>query len=96
MITVHASGGRAMLEAAAEEIAVSAARFHVPKPALVAVTVLTSLDDAALVELGCERTAAEQVSALATMARDAGCDGVVCSPEEAAGCGRFLATRRTW
>jgi len=84
MITVHASGGRAMLEAAAEEVAAAAAKFRVPKPALVAVTVLTSLDDDALTELGCVRTAAEQVAALATMARDAGCDGIVCSPEEAA------------
>ncbi len=84
MITVHASGGRAMLEAAAEEVAAAAAKFRVPKPALVAVTVLTSLDDDALAELGCVRTAAEQVAALAAIARDAGCDGVVCSPEEAA------------
>jgi orotidine-5'-phosphate decarboxylase len=84
MITVHASGGRAMLEAAAEEVAASAVRFRVPKPALVAVTVLTSLGDDALAEIGCTRTAAEQVRALATLAREAGCDGVVCSPAEAA------------
>jgi orotidine-5'-phosphate decarboxylase len=84
MITAHASGGRAMLEAAAEEVAASAVRFRVPKPALVAVTVLTSLGDDALAEIGCTRTAAEQVRALATLAREAGCDGVVCSPAEAA------------
>ncbi|TDB39004.1 MAG: orotidine-5'-phosphate decarboxylase [Actinobacteria bacterium] len=84
MITVHATGGRAMLTAAAEEIAASAERFKVNRPALVAVTVLTSLDDAALAEIGVPASAAEQVAALAALARDCGCDGVVCSPEEAA------------
>ncbi len=84
MITVHATGGRAMLTAAAEEIASAAERFKVKKPALVAVTVLTSLDDAALAEIGCATDAATQVATLATLARDCGCDGVVCSPEEAA------------
>ncbi|MHB1341122.1 MAG: orotidine-5'-phosphate decarboxylase [Coriobacteriia bacterium] len=84
MFTVHASGGRAMLEAAAEETAAVAARFKVAKPALIAVTVLTSLDDAALAEMGVDRTAGEQVAALGALARDAGCDGVVCSAEEAA------------
>lgn len=84
MFTVHASGGRAMLEAAAEETAAVAARFKVAKPALIAVTVLTSLDDAALAEMGVGRTAGEQVAALGALARDAGCDGVVCSPGEAA------------
>lgn len=84
MFTVHASGGRAMLEAAAQETAAVASKFKVAKPAVVAVTVLTSLDDAALAEVGVERTAAGQVSALGALARDAGCDGVVCSPAEAA------------
>jgi len=45
--------------------------------------VLTSLDDAALAEIGCGSTASEQVERLAVLARDAGCDGVVCSPAEA-------------
>ncbi len=84
MITVHATGGRAMLTAAAEEVAAAAERFKVTKPALVAVTVLTSLDDAALAEIGCTASAAEQVAALAALASDCGCDGVVCSPGEAA------------
>jgi len=46
--------------------------------------VLTSLDDAALAEMGVARSAAEQVDVLAALAHDAGCDGVVCSPLEAA------------
>lgn len=83
MITVHANGGRAMLTAAAEEVASAAEKFKVKKPALVAVTVLTSLDDVALAEIGCPAGAAEQVAALAALARDCGCDGVVCSPAEA-------------
>jgi len=83
MITVHASGGRAMLEAAVEGINAAAERFSTPRPALVAVTVLTSLDDLALASLGCARTAAGQVEALAVLAHGVGCDGVVCSPLEA-------------
>ncbi|MCE5191105.1 MAG: orotidine-5'-phosphate decarboxylase [Actinomycetia bacterium] len=84
MITVHATGGRAMLSVAAEEVASAAERFRVRKPVLVAVTVLTSLDDAALAEIGCLTTVSEQVSKLAVLARDCRCDGVVCAPGEAA------------
>ena len=83
MFTVHASGGRAMMEAAVSASAEAAAKFRADKPAIVAVTVLTSLDEAALAEIGVARSAAEQVAALGALARDAGCDGVVCSPQEA-------------
>ncbi|MDI6900293.1 MAG: orotidine-5'-phosphate decarboxylase [Anaerosomatales bacterium] len=85
LFTVHASGGRAMLEAAASATAAAAERFGVPRPAVIAVTVLTSLDDAALAEMGFSQSAGEHVAALAALARDAGVDGVVCSPAEAAG-----------
>ena len=84
MFTVHSSGGRAMLEAAVKATAAAAEKFRAPRPHVIAVTVLTSLDDAALAEMGVERSAAEQVDALAVLAREAGCDGVVCSPLEAA------------
>ncbi len=84
MFTVHASGGRAMLEAAVSATSSAAEKFRVPRPMVVAVTVLTSLDDAALAEIGFERTSAEHVSALASLASEAGVDGVVCSPQEAA------------
>lgn len=84
MFTVHASGGRAMLEAAVNATAAAADKFRAPRPMVVAVTVLTSLDDSALAELGVTHTAPEQVETLAALARDAGCDGVVCSPLEAA------------
>ncbi len=84
MFTVHASGGEAMLRAAVEETGATAERFRVPKPAVVAVTVLTSLADADLERIGVGCGAAEQVAGLATLARESGCEGVVCSPEEAA------------
>jgi orotidine-5'-phosphate decarboxylase len=83
MFTIHASGGRAMAEAAVAATAAAAAKFSASRPRVVAVTVLTSLDDAELTELGVGRTAAEQVGALAAMSSEAGCDGIVCSPNEA-------------
>jgi orotidine-5'-phosphate decarboxylase len=78
MCNVHASGGEAMLAAAREAID-AAAR----KPLLVAVTVLTSLDEAALHEIGFSGSLAERVESLAGLARRCGLDGVVCSAEEA-------------
>ncbi len=85
MLNVHAAGGRAMLQAAAE----AAAACPRP-PLLLAVTVLTSLDDAALQETGVASRVLEQVLRLATLARDAGCGGVVASAREAAAIRREL------
>ncbi len=79
MFTVHASGGEAMLRAA-----VAGAADAERPPAVLAVTVLTSLDDAALEGLGIPGGAAGRVRVWAEMARRAGCAGVVCSPQEAA------------
>jgi orotidine-5'-phosphate decarboxylase len=84
MFTVHATGGSDMMVAAIRGAEAAAAKFHTTRPKIVAVTVLTSLDDAALAAMGVGRTSAEQVSALAALAAEAGCDGVVCSPNEAA------------
>ncbi len=78
MLTVHASGGEAMLRAA-----VAGASGAPSPPAVVAVTVLTSLDDAALDALGIPGGAASRVTAWAGAARSCGCAGVVCSPHEA-------------
>lgn len=80
MLTVHAGGGRAMLEAAA-----AAARQAGPEPPRVlAVTVLTSLDRAALQrDLQVPVAVEGHVVHLAGLAREAGCDGVVASPQEA-------------
>ncbi len=84
MLTVHATGGTEMLEAAVRGAHEGAAGTGVEPPALLAVTVLTSMSSADLETVGVEYSAAEQVLRLAGVARDAGVDGVVCSAQEAA------------
>ena len=79
MINVHALGGRKMMEAAHEAIANTAHR-----PQLIAVTVLTSMAQKDLTELGINTPPADLALRLATLARDSGLDGVVCSAQEAA------------
>jgi orotidine-5'-phosphate decarboxylase len=79
MMTVHASGGRAMLETAAKELR---DKFGSRKPMIVGVTVLTSLDSAGLREVGVQRALDEQVVELARLAENCSLDGVVCSPRE--------------
>lgn len=78
MVNVHASGGRRMMEAAR-----NALQPFDDKPLLIAVTVLTSMSDADLVEMGYTETAAERVERLAALTQDCGLDGVVCSGLEA-------------
>ena len=78
MVNVHASGGRRMMEAAA-----AALSGHENPPLLIGVTVLTSMTDADLRELGYTETAGERVLRLAALAADCGLDGVVCSALEA-------------
>ena len=77
MLNVHAAGGRAMLEAARDALA----GLDSP-PKLIAVTVLTSLDDADLNQVGIQRTVHEQALAMARLAKSTGLDGVVCSARE--------------
>lgn len=77
MLNVHALGGRRMMSAAREALA----NLRRP-PLLIAVTVLTSLDNVALAEVGIDDGAGEQVVRLATLAAGCGLDGVVCSPLE--------------
>jgi len=84
MIDVHAAGGRAMLRASREAVNAAAAEARVPRPLLVAVTVLTSLDDDALRETGVDTDARTQAVRLARLARECSLDGVVCSALEAA------------
>ena len=79
MVNVHALGGRKMLEAAREAIAQSA-----QQPRLIAVTLLTSMAQQDLADIGIAATPAEMVLRLASLARDSGLDGVVCSAQEAA------------
>ena len=78
LLTVHASGGKAMLEAA-----VKAAR-EAGDMRVLAVTVLTSLDDADLDQTGCKGPVGELVRRRAQLAADAGCAGVVASAREVA------------
>lgn len=79
MLTVHAAGGPAMLAAAR-----SALEGLSEPPQLLAVTVLTSMDEAQLRAAGVERAPAEQVGLLAKMGLEAGIRGFVCSPQEVA------------
>ncbi len=83
-ITIHASGGRDMLRAAVEEAGNQAARLGVPRPKLLGVTVLTSLDRADLEATGVYADPSDQVMRLAALSRDSGLDGVICSPLEIA------------
>lgn len=76
MVNVHASGGRKMMEAAREALSGDDA------PLLIAVTVLTSMDQSDLMELNVADTPANQVLRLAQLAESSGMDGVVCSPQE--------------
>jgi orotidine-5'-phosphate decarboxylase len=91
-LTLHASGGRAMLARAAAAAASAPAPPH-----LLAVTVLTSLDDAAVAEIGLGPAAGPAASRLASLALDSGVSGLVCSAHEVASLraalpGAFLVT----
>ena len=79
MLTLHTSGGREMME-----WAVKAQRQYKPDLLLLGVTVLTSMDDAALNGTGVPGSAAAQVERLARLAASAGMSGLVCSPHEVA------------
>ena len=78
MVNVHAGGGRRMMEAA-----VAALDGFASRPLLIGVTVLTSMSDADLAELGYRETAGERVQRLASLTAECGLDGVVCSALEA-------------
>jgi orotidine-5'-phosphate decarboxylase len=84
MVNVHASGGSAMMRAAAQAARDTAAKTGAARPLVIGVTVLTSMDEAALAEVGTTRPVMEQVVHLAGLAKAAGLDGVVASPQEIA------------
>jgi orotidine-5'-phosphate decarboxylase len=77
IINVHASGGAAMMKAAAAALGAGPAR-----PKLIAVTVLTSLEAADLAAMGISGSPIDQVTRLARLVKESGLDGVVCSPQE--------------
>lgn len=78
MVNVHAGGGRRMMEAARERLDANQLSTQ-----LIAVTVLTSMEDQDLHDVGVAVSVAAQVERLALLARDSGMDGVVCSAHEA-------------
>ncbi|HYE88523.1 MAG TPA: orotidine-5'-phosphate decarboxylase [Vicinamibacterales bacterium] len=84
MVNVHASGGSAMMRAAAEAARATAEKLSLPRPLVIGVTVLTSMDEAALREIGVGRSMLDQVVQLAKLAQSSGLDGVVASPQEVA------------
>lgn len=80
MLNVHASGGSAMMQAAMEGVDKGTTQH---KPYLIAVTVLTSMNQATLQEIGINTSVEEHVLKLAKLTHSAGLDGVVCSAQEA-------------
>jgi orotidine-5'-phosphate decarboxylase len=86
LLTIHSSGGRAMIQAAHN----AAAAFGEKAPKIVAVTMLTSLDQKDVTELGISRPIAAQVETLGMLALSSGADGIVCSPHEVAAMRRCL------
>jgi orotidine-5'-phosphate decarboxylase len=90
MLTIHASGGPAMLSAA--RAALEGVRNP---PELLAVTMLTSMDAAQMSAVGLERNPSEEVTLLAGMALDQGLRGFVCSPQEVAAVRALAGTAAT-
>jgi orotidine-5'-phosphate decarboxylase len=79
MMTIHASGGRTMMQSVAKELH---EKFGNKRPIVVAITVLTSFDTRSLFEIGIEVPIEEHVKRLALFTQECGIDGVVCSPRE--------------
>ncbi len=83
-ITLHASGGRAMMRAAVDAARDAAGMLGLERPRLLGVTVLTSLDGEDLATVGQDASVADQVDRLALLAGDSGLDGIICAPQEIA------------
>jgi orotidine-5'-phosphate decarboxylase len=82
LTTIHASGGLAMMKAAVDAAKDEAARIGRPATKVLAVTILTSIDQAAMEAIGYGGSVLDQVKRLADLAEQAGIDGLVCSPHE--------------
>jgi orotidine-5'-phosphate decarboxylase len=90
MLTIHASGGLEMMNAAEESAQQTANQAGLNAPLVLGVTVLTSSDSHTLLETGCDQNIGAQVERLATLAAKAGLRGLVCSPLEIADLREFL------
>lgn len=82
IFNVHASGGVEMMKRTADAVAETALREGIEKPKVIAVTLLTSIDDASLGEIGIDTAAGQLVRHFARAAADSGLNGVVASPQE--------------
>jgi orotidine-5'-phosphate decarboxylase len=84
MLDMHLSGGAAMIRRAVDEVEAICSVSQMRRPALLGITLLTSLGEEAMATLGIQRTPEDHVLALAAMGRESGLDGVVASPREIA------------
>ena len=84
MVNVHASGGHTMMKAARDAADTESVRLGQPRPLVIAVTMLTSLSDETMGEIGVADALSAQVGRLAVLAQSAGLDGVVAAPQEIA------------
>lgn len=82
IFNVHALGGADMMKKAAEAVAKESRALKIEKPKIIAVTVLTSMDENNLKKIGVDDNMETQVLRLAKLARESGMDGVVASPSE--------------
>ncbi len=82
MFNLHALGGIEMMKKTVEASRTAAKTLGLPKPTILAVTILTSMDENALREVGIQDSVMEEVGRLAALAAKAGVDGVVASPQE--------------
>jgi orotidine-5'-phosphate decarboxylase len=93
IVTVHALGGTEMLQTAVRAASARARELGIVEPRIFAVTILTSIGAQDLSELGLAGATGENVMRLATLAREAGCAGVVCSPQEVGEIKAFFGPR---
>ena len=82
MFNIHSLGGREMMEEAVKAVKEESKRLGIKPPLVLAVTILTSLDEERLREMGIELEVGEMVGRLAVLAKECGCNGVIASPRE--------------
>jgi orotidine-5'-phosphate decarboxylase len=82
MFNLHALGGFEMMKKTVEASHAVSKNLNLPKPIILAVTILTSMDGETMKEVGIQGPVAEEVGRLASLAQKAGMDGVVASPQE--------------